>query len=56
LVLVGPTDLQDAQQMHAIKVRTVRVGFNWREIERRQGVYRWWRSTPSHSPDNTPRG
>jgi len=41
--------------MHAIKVRTVRVGFNWREIEQRQGVYRW-HSTPSHSPDNTPRG
>jgi hypothetical protein len=40
IVLGGPTDLQDAQPMHAIKVRTMRVGFNWREIEPRQGVYR----------------
>ncbi len=41
IVLGGPTDAQDVQQMHAIKVKTMRIGFNWRAIEPRQGVYRW---------------
>lgn len=36
-----PPDLKDAQQMHAIKVRTMRLFFNWRAIEPRQGLYRW---------------
>ena len=34
-------DVKDAQQMHAIKVRTVRLFFNWRAIEPRQGLYKW---------------
>ncbi len=41
LVQGGPTDPRDMEQMHAIKVKTIRIGFNWRRIEPRPGVYRW---------------
>ena len=41
IVLGGPTDAQDVQEMHAIKVKTMRIGFNWKAIEPRPGVYRW---------------
>ncbi len=41
LVQAAPTDLRDVQQMHAIKVKTMRIGFNWKRIEPRQGVYMW---------------
>jgi len=34
-------DVKDAQQMHAIKVRTERLFFNWRAIEPRQGLFKW---------------
>jgi polysaccharide biosynthesis protein PslG len=34
-------NVKDAQQMHAIKVRTVRLFFNWKAIEPRRGLYRW---------------
>ena len=41
LVQWDPPDAKDAQQMRAIKVRTMRLFFNWRAIEPQQGVYRW---------------
>lgn len=36
-----PPDVKDARQMHAVKVRTVRLFLNWRAIEPRRGLYRW---------------
>jgi hypothetical protein len=41
IVQWDPPDAKDAQQMRAIRVRTMRLFFNWRAIEPRQGVYRW---------------
>jgi hypothetical protein len=41
IVQWDPPDARDAQQMRAIRVRTMRIFFNWRAIEPRQGVYRW---------------
>jgi polysaccharide biosynthesis protein PslG len=41
IVQWDPPDLKDAQQMRAVKVRTMRVFFNWRGIEPQRGVYRW---------------
>jgi hypothetical protein len=36
-----PPDPKDAQQMHALKVRTMRLFLNWRAIEPRRDLYRW---------------
>lgn len=41
IVQWDPPDLKDAQLMHAVKVRTMRLFFNWRAIEPQRGVYRW---------------
>ena len=41
IVQWDPPDVKDAQQMRAIRVRTMRLFFNWRAIEPQQGVYRW---------------
>jgi hypothetical protein len=37
----GPLDFRDYQQMHEIKVRTIRVGLNWRLTEPKRGHFVW---------------
>lgn len=41
IMLGGPTDVRDAEQMRSIKVKTMRIGLSWRAIEPRRGLYKW---------------